>query len=56
MSLEEFKTFVANRGVDFESLTTNAEKGEWSERFNRFKLGVAPAQGMYNTIGLFAVV
>jgi hypothetical protein len=34
MSLQEFKSYVENSGVDFDGLT-NAEKREWRETFDK---------------------
>lgn len=34
MSLEEFKSYVRNSGVDFDALTTN-EKRKWRESFDK---------------------
>ena len=34
MSLQEFKSYVENSGVDFDGLTDD-KKGEWRERFDR---------------------
>ena len=45
MSLElvEFKTYVTNSGVDFDSLS-NDEKGQWRERFDKMRLA---SSGIY---------
>jgi hypothetical protein len=39
MSLEfvEFKTYVINSGVNFDSLS-NDEKGQWRDRFDKMRL------------------
>ena len=34
MSLEEFKSYVESRGVNFDGLTDD-KKGEWAERFDK---------------------
>ena len=42
MSLEEFKAYVSNSGVDFDGLSDD-KNGEWRERFDRSRLQAVPA-------------
>jgi hypothetical protein len=44
MSLEEFKTYVSNSGVDFDGLSDD-KKGEWRERFDRSRFEAAVPAG-----------
>ena len=41
MSLEEFKAYVTNSGVTFDTLST-AEKREWRETFDKSRQGKPP--------------
>lgn len=42
MSLEEFKAYVTNSGVNFDGLSDD-KKGEWRERFDRSRQPQQPA-------------
>jgi hypothetical protein len=42
MSLQEFREYVANSGVNFDGLSDD-KKGEWRERFDKSRQAVASA-------------